>query len=237
MRWKSTSLIAAWLLVASPGSAQLIAGTIVDERSGEAIVAVLVEVVVGDSTLAAGLTNAGGRFTLAVPERAPYTLRVSAFGYSDLSLDILPDGSTLGPFTIRLAPNVIELEGVAANVEAVVRPAEWTGFARRDSIGRGEFYLKSDLQRYPAARSFQLLRQVPLLRTTPSGGVTIGGRCRPDVFIDGSLARGLSIPEDPDLIIAIEVYQATSIIPPRWRRAHDPRQCGALVIWTTVAGG
>jgi len=130
--------------------------------------------------------------------------------------------------TVLLTPEVIELEGVTATVERAARPAEWTGFQRRDSIGRGEHYLKSEFQKYPAMTTPQLLRQIPLYRM-------FGSRCRPDIFVDGSLATS-GLPRFPEFIIAVEIYQHPAIIPPRWRRAHR-RQCGAVVIWTTIAGG
>jgi len=232
-----TALVLAPLALAAPLSAQLVTGVTIDGTTGEALPSIRVEAASGDSTLAVALTGPEGRFALVLPDRPLYTLHFSALGYADLSLDLLPSGATLGPVTVLLTPEVIELEGITASVERAARPAEWTGFERRDSIGRGEHYLKSEFQKYPAVRTFQLLRQIPFVRTTPGGDIRIGGRCSPDIFVDGSLNLDLTIPDDPDFIIAVEVYQHPAIIPPRWRRPERRDQCGAVVIWTTVAGG
>ncbi|TVP48457.1 MAG: hypothetical protein EA350_03330 [Gemmatimonadales bacterium] len=178
------------------------------------------------------LTDALGRFHL--PEVAPgrYRLEVVALGYGSITQDIGVRGASPFEIEIGLVPEALELAPIV--VTSIRSPRLTTaGFYERRARGLGSFMDRHQVESRPVPRTSDLFNHIPAVQASgggPGGFLTIRGRCRPDLVIDG-LNVGPNVRVDdlvaPSDIEAIEVYTGMSS-PIEYSRSS----CGSVVLWT-----
>lgn len=245
---RSLAVVLAMLIgVAGSALAQMVSGTVVDDRAQQPIEGA--EVVLtrdGSAQSPRTLTDTTGRFTLRVPRAGVYTLHVrhpSFLPFEATSLN-LGTGEVMS-LEVRLGVETIPLEPI--RVTARRAPTGLAGFDQRRRAGFGQYMTRDEIRLHAGGRVTDLLRNMSGLTFRPapdsragsialmSGGAT--GRCLPMVWIDdvqveqhenSTLDQVLT----PSTIEAVEVYTSHAAAPPQYVSGL----CGVIVFWTRQGG-
>lgn len=234
----------AALALASPLSAQVIAGRVLDDISDQPVGEVTVAALAGDSAVAQARTGADGSYRMQLPAAGTYVLRAQRLGYGSMTTAPVQvaAGATV-QVDIRVAAEEVVLSAVegTGRVERRSPRLETSGFYERQKEGFGRFLTAEEIEKRNALEVTDLFRGIPGVRLIPSGVrdwqiiMSRGGsNCEPRIFVD-NLAMTTADLEDavqPEHIAGIEVYRGSSEIPARWGGSRA--SCGVIVIWTKV---
>jgi hypothetical protein len=232
-------LFGSLLLAPAPALAQTVLGTVVEEDTGSPVVGARAEMVGADATMVARTeTDQFGRFLLRVPRSGTFTLRLTHPFFTTVE----SAGVSVGPdetieVSMRMARGAIPLDPIIVTARRTGRLA---GFhQRREQTGFGRFMVRSEIQRRPAARTTDLLRDMPEIRIIRRGmednQITMRlGQCVPSIFIDGMPVRqgpgsGLDRLLRPDALEGIEVYSGSAGVPAQFVVSDG---CGVVAFWT-----
>jgi hypothetical protein len=184
-------------------------------------------------------TGSGGAFRLDGLPDGSWTLEARAIGYEPARLPVLLAQRADAAATLVLDHRVTALDRVVVHGRAASLAT--IGFlARRRTSAGGAFLGPSELAERQARMVTDMLRGVRGLQVHPStsgfGAVVRGrGDCRPDVFVDGTLAEGgadviddLVVPND---LLAVEIYGGPGETPLEFVPPLGG-ECGAVVLWT-----
>jgi hypothetical protein len=234
---------AAALLASSPGYAQTVTGTVLDDDSGHPVPSVHVELrTQRGRALTAAVGDTAGEFQLQVPEAGVYRLRATRLGYQNVDspefevaageqvvvhLAIASSSVPLTPLVITSRPEPprnLMLVGV--------------GFYQREQRGGGTFVRRERIERNNGGRLSDVLSEVAGIRRVVLHGVstiTLNRQrsCSPQVVVDGlPLIESAHIDDIVAIrsIEAIEVYRGPAQTP--IQVAQHETGCGMLVIWT-----
>jgi hypothetical protein len=118
------------------------------------------------------------------------------------------------------------------------------GFDQRRKLGFRRLITRSDVETQRPLRFTDLLRHTSGLRIVSTGGLdydiiaahgnTMGGVCRPTIFINGVLlanSEGIDMMVDPQEVAAVEIYNGVGETPPQFRGGMKG-ECGSIAIWT-----
>jgi hypothetical protein len=191
---------------------------------------------------ASDTTDADGAFALDSLPAGTFTLEARAIGYQPGRVVVdLRDGAR-ATAEVTLGERVPTLDAVTVYGNAPQRGLI-TEFMHRAQAGSGYFVTPADIERVRPFAATDLLRRVPGVRLTPTGGTGVAisirgpaagiGGCLPAVFVDGmqmfdgalALDRIVSSQE----VAAIEVYPGL-FVPAQFQRSS----CGAVVVWTKM---
>lgn len=237
----ATILIAglAALATATPAPAQTVTGRLLDAVTREPIESGTLSLLSDDSTVAFVVTDAGGAFTLSVPEGGSYQLRAERIGYRTAvtpPLDLLA-GDTLS-IEYRLSVDAVALNPITVIAFSRHPAGPLGGFYDRQRRNlAGHFVTRAQIdERNPVFTTdlLQGIAGVNVVHTARAGGavVLLRGNCRPQVYLDGvpiGLA-GMSIDDlvQPMDLEGIEVYRGPGEVPVEFARGA----CGAVLLWT-----
>jgi hypothetical protein len=164
-------------------------------------------------------------------------------------------GATLAASVQR----VVQLAGIGARAESRRPGLDIHGFYERQKLGLGVFMTDSVLHINRASYLSEVLRRVPGVRLTRgspeltpiyaynargSTGISRAGLCLFDVYLDGALVAGHSLPpgsgrslNDFPLtsVAAIEVYSGPADVPIEYRNSTSA--CGVILIWSQSDSG
>lgn len=243
----------------SPVAAQSISGTLMEVESGTPISLGLIILMTeaGDS-VASGVTNGQGRFTVEPEGEGSFVLIASAFGFKETAAGVFelgPDGEMDVEFRIAAAPMPIDGILVSLQRPALEHQLVKNGFVRRVTRGLGRFITPIDIEESSARTAADLFRGIPgVALQFPQGGggsfegetlrmIGVGQYCTPTIYLDGArmaadMTAGLPIDllAPLDMIDAVEIYRRPSEIPIEYGMtstggaAGGP--CGVVVIWT-----
>src|SRR5262245_14549722 len=183
-------------------------------------------------------TDSGGRFALRGLENNKYIVRARRVGYVPVewTLDLSKGGhaDVQIVFTTRL-PVLDTVRVVAART---CPPQRYEGFLCRRATAKGTFVDYTEIDTMQVFYSADLLRDIggftTTARTTRTGATRdpVGKQCT-IVLLNGSAATWSSIPEEPYLISAIEVYKDPREIPKEFRRyTWFKESCWLVAYWT-----
>jgi len=207
-------------------------------RSGAPVVSARVGLV-GSS--AATLTRANGEFLLDSVPAGTQALVVRQIGYRPTEVPVELSSRTPARVTVRLGDFVPEL----SPVEVVSRRDEGlqrVGYLeRKRTAATGHFIDSDQIERRQALLFTDLMRTVPGVRVSQSGGQNVlsstrgatGGGCV-TIFVDGAMWQQIT-PGDldsfvrPQEVAAIEVYSGPQV-PPQFTTLGQT--CSAVVVWT-----
>lgn len=207
-------------------------------RSGSPVVNARVGLV-GSS--AATLTRSNGEFLLDSVPAGTQALVVRQIGYRPTEVPVELSSRTPARVTVRLGDFVPEL----SPVEVVSRRDEGlqrVGFLeRKRTAATGHFIDSDQIERRQALLFTDLMRTVPGVRVSQSGGQNVlsstrgatGGGCV-TIFVDGAMWQQIT-PGDldsfvrPQEIAAVEVYSGQQV-PAQF--ATLGQSCSAVVVWT-----
>lgn len=247
---RGIAAIPFWLLAATPATAQIISGRLLDAVAGEPVTGADILLLSSDDRVVArSLTDDDGSFLLRAPEPGWYQLRAASPGY----------GTTSPPFEL-VASDSLEVEFRATAEPVLLAPLTVVARTRRvdeqdarlkrrgyydrrtrygkEGIGSAHF-LEGDDLRPTALRVTDLLRDLHGVYVSSAGGrrtVVTGRRgCPLAFYIDGTFAGYV---EDgsilPTAIRAMEVYPSGTILPAEFMGTSLRRKCGAVAVWTGV---
>jgi hypothetical protein len=221
----------------APGPGTL-AGVVHDEAGNEIA---SVEVSINGTTLRA-VSDPHGAFILRRVPLGPATLRLRRLGFVPRTLDVTVDSAFAPPIEVALTTLPMRLASVRVNAR---RPV-YTGYAaefyrRRDSGISGRFFTRAEIDSLKPYRTTDLLRRVPGVSFSSSGGETIvrtrGQRCTPLVWLDGTPASAAYFDPDhvdPRSIEGIEIYSGVSTVPVALLGPRMAGNCGVIAIWTRI---
>lgn len=145
---------------------------------------------------------------------------------------------------VELRPEAVEVAELQVEVERI-RGRRMREIRERKRRFAGQVLTREDLEEGSPARTTDALRRIPGVRVryvpprqrgafTPDYVVTLrgaagfSGRCRPQIYLDGSPVSGISVNDfQPEEILALEVYHGGEA-PARFKSL---RGCGAVAIW------
>lgn len=150
---------------------------------------------------------------------------------------------------VELRPEAVEVAELQVEVEGI-RDRRMREIRERERRFSGQVLTREELEEASPTRTTDALRRIPGVRVryvpprqrgafTPAYVVTLrgaagfSGRCRPQVYLDGSPVSGISVNDfQPEEIMALEVYHAGEA-PARFK---SMRGCGAVAIWLRHGG-
>ena len=199
------------------------------------------------------LSGEDGTFQLAGVSPGHQLLEVRLLGYLAAFRPIeVGAGETLYvQVVLALAP--VPLSPVEVEAELARLPA-MRGFEERRAQGYGHFFNRQEIARMQPRVFTDVLRRVPgvLFQATPGAfgpnetvrmdrtiGIAGARGCPVLFYVNGTpfpATRDVSINEYvvPEDIIAIEVYNGSSQVPPQFQSNLLNARCGVIVIWTRV---
>ena len=205
------AVLAVSLAPPPPLLAQVIRGTVMDERTGDPVRAA--GLVVVDSTgaeIRTVMADSTGRFFVPLRASGRYMLVVEHLSYEEVLTPWLsiPGDSTLD-VEIRLTPLPFMLDPVVASGERQRRRLERAGFYSRRALGAGRYFEADEIERLNPLLPSDLLRLVPGVRILPLaltngsmvtfrsatrhriGGEGSGGvfACAPTLALNGMIVR------------------------------------------------
>jgi len=227
-------------------------GVVIDARTTAPIRGGEFAVTTGRDTVGTARSDSTGRFQLALGSATTVMLHVRKIGYRVDSIAVNAADDHI--LRIALDPSVATLASV------VIKDAAITTFERRARRSAGGHFIRlSDIERAKPTQTTDLLRTIPGITFSDSGGVQRalsqrnlrstppslrrGGaqgpesdaeRCAFRVAIDGRLMSTdfflNYIP--PSDIVAIEVYEGAATIPVEFSSVRRGSPCGLIMIWT-----
>ena len=229
-----------------PVDAQTIQGTVVDQKTDSPIQFASVALVTKEGSVTKiAITDSEGAYRLTAPDPGIYSLRVDAAGYNTLNgIQFRARVSQLLTFDLRvwdlteLAPVVVEAE------REPFAPGPLEGFYERQTLGRGHFIDREEMESQGSARFTDVLRNVPLVRVVPvrssytirfKNVARISGDCPPVLWVDNVKWGSIDLDGGPDRELfpsdleGIEIYSPTQV--PAQFISTDA-VCGVVVVWT-----
>lgn len=214
--------------------------TITDQLSGSPVVGAVVTLTPVDSEgqrTGEGRvygTDEDGRVRTQPVSAGRYLVDVRAPGYRAVEevIDLAPPSPV--SVTIRLVPDVVELDAVLAVAER--NPfLEAGGFYERQAQGFGVTFSRQDLEALGVFQATDVFRTISGVTLDFAGSPTspfvrFRGGCRPDIVVDGAnLGFNVRLDEvvNPATIEGMEVYRGTTA-----PSTLSDNPCGAVLIWT-----
>lgn len=135
----------------------------------------------------------------------------------------------------RLDLTLAALDPIRVEAEATAASLKMREFVERAARSAGLFFSRDDIDRLAPIQTSDLLQGVSGVRTEDGfeRRTDIGrgpGRCRPNVFVDGSRVEAFGADDFfPEHIEAVEVYTSFVQTPLKYR---SDNRCGAILIWS-----
>ncbi len=218
-----------------------VTGVIVDSLTGEPLASAMVGI---NGTLAA-TSDSLGRFSIDSVDQGQVLLDVRRVGYTPLTAEVLVSDGPSSDLRFSLPVLPVELDAVVVEGKSgtYYGYGRMRGFAERRRSGLGKTFTRSEIDRWRPFQLSDLMRRVLGARLTPSrfgqnrvtfrdrSSGTRGGRCSPDIYVDGMLLRGWALDDAMPIenVGAVEVYVGWSTIPAEFM-SFDA--CAVVVIWT-----
>lgn len=199
------------------------------------------------------LSASDGRFTLSAVRAGDQVLEVRLLGYvAFVQLVKVVAGQTL-EVHVTLVAAPIPLKSIEVKASAALRPV-LEAFEHRRARGNGHFFNQAEIARMQPRVFTDVLRRVPgvilqpaagsfgsndMVRMNRTTGVTGSRNCPVLFYINGmpmQVIGDMSINQyiAPEEVVAMEVYNGSSQIPPEFQSGLLNSRCGVIVIWTRV---
>jgi hypothetical protein len=243
-RWAVAAAAGALLSLLGPssGAAQVVRGQVRNRDTGTPAVGVVTLVDTGGVLIGRMPTGPQGQYALTAPRPGAYVLQFVGPGFGP---------SISGEFTLAagqtriLGLDALPLPAVAMDtviVEGRPVPSRLAGFYQRRAGGLGEYLTREELERLNPSLPTDVLRRMASVNLVRADfGYRVASRrdpsCSPAVFLDG-IYMGTGAEFDFDVVLTtehiegVESYSGAGAVPPEFNRSN----CGAVVVWTRVAG-
>lgn len=225
-------------------AAQALSGQVIDDATGQPVAGVAVQLEDSGRVVVQTVTDSSGSFGLRPPP-GEYDLRVQRLGYQTV---VHPRMTFAGSDTIQLAIRIGTDAVPLDPISVVVRDANDARLEHRGFYDRREryqhlsarFLTRADIEARNPGQPTDLFQNIPGVRVVTVGRARqirtrAGGRCMPDLYLDGHRVGRADAIDDVVLvqtIVAVEVYTGFAVPGPCTSIGGSP--CGAVVIWTGV---
>lgn len=195
------------------------------------------------------LTDSGGTFRLAGVPAGMQTIEVGLLGYSPFALPVEVLGGESMNVRVILSRNAsvtlnpVEVHGDSALMSPLIK-----GFQARRARGGGTYFDRDEITAMQPRQVTDVLRRVSGLRIDGFGSGSVvqmsrneaamGNRLCPAVFFmngspfplteQGSINTFVAAEE----LVAVEVYNGASQIPPQFQSGMYNTRCGVVALWT-----
>jgi len=244
--WRAVVLVitgsAVLALAPAPAPGQAVRGQVKDRTTGKPALGVVTLIDTAGILVGRMPTGPQGQYAFTAPRAGAYLLQFIGPGYgSYVSREF-----TLGAGETRIMGlEAVPLPVVALDtviVEGRPVPRRLAGFYERLSGGFGDFVTRDEFERWNPSQPTDVLRRMQAVNLVPTDlGYRVVSRrdprCAPAVFLDG-IFMGTGAEFDFDAVLTaeqiegVEVYGGAGQIPAEFNRGD----CGAVVVWTRVAG-
>lgn len=183
------------------------------------------------------VADSAGRFELDSVEPGTYVLHVKAIGYEEgvWRLSLHPNHVTTHSF--ELAPQAVELPGVAVKGKTPLSARRYLDFDRRRTTASGAFFTQEDIDKANPATLVDILvtvrgvQQVCLVNDCVAKMVRAPPGCYPQYYIDGIESSAYFARHTPPKDVrGIEVYRGSAEVPGEFGGSNSA--CGVIAIWT-----
>ncbi|MBI4419410.1 MAG: TonB-dependent receptor [Gemmatimonadetes bacterium] len=198
------------------------------------------------------VTSGDGGFQVRGMPVGKQILQVRMIGYATLLLPVEIEAGKTALVRVMLTAEPVVLEGVDVTSEPAV-PWQLRGFYERRARGLGTFFTREEIARMQPRVLTDVLRRVPGVQIQPEQGpygttysvrmartfgVTGARPCPVLFYLDGTpfpVTNDIGINHfvAPEEIVAVEVYNGTSRVPPQFFSSVHNARCGVIVLWTT----
>lgn len=188
-----------------------------------------------------------GSFRLPTTHRGRIHLRFRRMGFDSTTVDATVGADSV--VTVAVVMNAIaqDLPGMSVEADAD-RMRALRDFYQRKKAGFGYFITREQFEARHPRNVSDVMRMVPGARIIPAAGggrsvvrftrAVMGARdCPPQVFVDGTMARGMELDDlAVEDIEAMEIYEGASVIPPQFNDRLGTSICGVVAVWTRIPG-
>lgn len=195
------------------------------------------------------LTDSAGGFRVAGVPAGMQTIEVGLLGYSPFALPVEVMGGESLNLKIVLSRNAsVTLNTVEVHGDSTMASPLIKGFQARRARGGGTYFDRDEITAMQPRQVTDVLRRVSGLRIDGFGAGSVvqmsrnqaamGNRLCPAVFfMNGSpfpLTEQGSINTfvAPEELVAVEVYNGASQIPPQFQSGMYNTRCGVVALWT-----
>jgi hypothetical protein len=241
------ALLAAALFGHAALDAQVVAGRVVNEVTGERIAEVQVRLQSADGrALAAAVTDSAGEFQLQAPRFGEFVLEASMIGLATVTTPPIHVGAGTMEVVLRMSTRAVPLDPIT--VEATGGAADLgllTGYYERmrwnERVGVGRFLTRDAIEARNPVDMSDMLREIPRVSVGRARGtgafITMRGargECTPALYVDGARAnrRDRAYVDEmvrPGDVEGVEVYVGLAQLPGEYM---DENHCGVLLVWT-----
>jgi hypothetical protein len=221
----------AFLLLAVPANAQIVAGRVIDAGNDEPLGGVTLTLLDAlAETSRSFVSNDAGEFIIAITAPGNYVLRASRIGYATVETPPIEIGEgEVVEVEVRLDVEAVQLEPLTVVVRRPETQLErdLRGYFERAEafgeprLGATQIYTRESLQQWDAWSLEDLFRD--FLHWRP--------RCTPKLFLDGRRSSEDLSMMSVFLIEGIELYAGSG---PKNSRFWDPQGCGVILVWRRV---
>lgn len=197
-------------------------------------------------------TDAEGRFSHVVRDRAGVYLEVERIGYEDTRTPFLWfDGHHYFELEVRMGREAVLLAPLEVLARRRTQSPVLESFRHRTERGMGWYLTRSDIEARNPSRVTDLLAEAPGVHLGSSGygvrrvvqmrgGASAGG-CPVQVYVDGMHLNDNDGPADvrmvaiddyvsPGSVLGIEIYRGLSTVPAEFLNSYA--KCGVVALWT-----
>lgn len=235
-------LVPLLLSLSDPTQPGLLMGRVIDADTRAPVIGASV-FLMDEEARASALTNEHGYFSLGSHPWGIYSIRINHVAYGSRTAAVRVQGDMTEALEIEVSLTPIQLEELVVRATSRLKSWDMDGLVRRMDAGWGWFVTRDRIEKMPAGRLQDFVRDVPGVRFLHSGpGTTMivrGKICAPLLFVDGmpwvfelefALKEFLA-----DELEAVEVFRGYLEIPGEFRTTSDP--CAVIAIWTRKVKG
>ncbi len=183
-------------------------------------------------------TDSAGRFSIGSLPGRQYTVRARRVGYlpTEWTVDLSKSGQA--EIQLTLGPRLSVLDTVYIAEDQRCEPRKYEGFLCRAAKAKGIFVDYTDIDTMDVVYSAELLRDVGgftfTVHATRNGPTRVAAsRHCTIVLMNGVPAPWSAIPEEPYMIMGIEIYKSPKDIPKEYSRyTWGMEGCQLVAYWT-----
>ena len=187
-------------------------------------------------------TDKAGTFRLFTADVDTLTIAIRRPGFSPIEALLTATNRQWDTVAVELEEMTTRLSAVRVEEERY-RRAGLRGFEERSKNSVGQFVTREEIVKRNTLRLSDVLRTHRGIAVVRIGNNRYGarfamysgsrGRCAPDLWVDGQLARGMEIDDLPaNTIEGIELYESFATVPFDFGHTGNAVPCGTIVVWT-----
>lgn len=204
----------------------------------------LLEGVAVDVYGSAARSDVRGAFRLSTADTDTVTLLLRHVGFEPVSAVLTARNHQWDTVLVQMVLSTTKLSGVRVRAPTTRTALGLRNFETRRAGGHGVFVTREQIVDRNTSRMSDLLRDkrgisVVRGRVRFVSSTGRGALCIPDLWLDGTRAKGMEVDEIlPSDVEAIELYAHFSTVPFEFTpMSSGALPCGTIVVWTRIPNG